>query len=322
MKDIISSLPDQIAHSVKLFSSSDQRHQSLNRVICCGMGGSGISADLLAALYPETPITVNKDYSVPGYFGRGDLAIFISYSGNTEETLNNYRRLARLVGGRVIITSGGALHRRPADLKIRVRSGLPPRGALGYLFTPLPLVLHRFGLIRRDPRPDLLTLASFLACCRHRLFRQARFLAARFRQKLPIIYADSPAFAAVASRWRGQLNENAKILCHTNVIPEMNHNELVGLGRPEKFNRDILIVFLHDPESNPRNSRRIAVMKKIIQHDLRDILEIKPEGRNRLQRMFWTIMLGDFISYHLAVLTGIDPLPVKRIEYLKQELKK
>lgn len=322
MKDIISSLPDQIVQSVKLFPSSVRRHRSFTRVICCGMGGSGISADLLAALYPETPITVNKDYSVPAYAGRGDLAIFISYSGNTEETLNNYRRLARQVGGRVIITSGGALSRRSAELKIRVRTGLPPRGALGYLFTPLPLILRRFGLIHHDPCPDLLALARFLTRRRHQLFRQARFLAARFQHKLPIIYADSPVFAAVASRWRGQLNENAKILCHTNIIPEMNHNELVGLGRPEQFNQDILIVFLHDPESSPRNARRIAVMKKLIRSDLRDIMEIKPEGRNRLQRMFWTIMLGDFISYHLAVLTGVDPLPVKRIEYLKQELKK
>jgi len=320
MKEIIYSLPDQIQRSLTSQPPAAVRRRPLDRVLCCGMGGSGISADILAAFYPKIPIVANKDYSIPQYAGRTDLAIFVSYSGNTEETLNNYRLLAGKAGGRAIITSGGALYKRPADLKIRVPSGLPPRGALGYLFTPLPLVLHRFGLIRQDPRPSLEALARFLILTRDNLSRRARSWAGRFRGKLPLIYADTAAFGVVASRWRCQLNENAKILCHSNVIPEMNHNELVGLGRPKKFNRDILIVFLRDPESSPRNTRRIAVMRELIRGDLRDIIEIEPEGRDRIQRMFWAIMLGDFISYYLAELTGVDPLPVKRIEYLKKQL--
>ncbi len=321
MKGIIYSLPDQIRRSLTSVPAAAIRRRSLDRVVCCGMGGSGISADILAALYPEIPVVANKDYPVPKYAGRNDLAIFISYSGNTEETLNNYRQLARKAGGRVIITSGGALSNRPADLKVRVPSGLPPRGALGYLFTPLPMVLHRFGLIRSDPRPSLAALAGFLTHARDKIRRRARSWAGRFRGKLPLLYADTAAFGVVANRWRCQFNENAKILCHTGILPEMNHNELVGLGRPKRLNRDILIVFLRDPESSPRNARRIAVMKDLIRNDLRDIIEIEPEGRNRIQRMFWTVMLGDFISYYLAELTGVDPLPVKRIEYLKKKLK-
>jgi hypothetical protein len=52
------------------------------------------------------------------------------------------------------------------------------------------------------------------------------------------------------------------------------------------------------------------------------IIEVKPRGANVLQRTFWTIMLGDLVSYHLAVLTDIDPMPVSRIDYLKKQLSK
>jgi glucose/mannose-6-phosphate isomerase len=320
MKEIIYSLPDQILRSLGSVPKIPKPGVRPELVICCGMGGSGISSEILGALYPMIPVISNKDYPVPDYAGRKTLAIFISYSGNTEETLNNYRLLASRCGGRAILTSGGKLFMKPAELKIRVPSGLPPRGALGYLFTPLPIILFRFGLIRNDPEPGLRGLGRFLSRNRADICRKAKTISKRFVGKLPVIYSDTRAFAAVANRWRCQLNENSKVLCHTNVIPEMNHNELVGLGRPKKFNRDTLLVFLHDPETSPRNLRRERIMKEIIRDDLKDTLEIHPEGRNRTERMFWTIMLGDFVSYYLAEMTGVDPLPVKRIEYLKKRL--
>ena len=320
MKEIIFSLPDQIHQALDLVPKTKVPRIKSEMVLCCGMGGSGISSEILGALYPEIPVIPNKDYPVPGYAGRKTLAIFISYSGNTEETLNNYRLLAPCAGCRVILSSGGKLFQKPAELKVKVPAGLPPRGALGYLFTPLPLVLHRFGMIRTDPRPGLLALVRFLTMNRAAICREAKKMAKRFVGKLPVIYSNTRAFAAVANRWRCQLNENSKIICHTNVIPEMNHNEIVGLGRPKKFNKDTLLVFFHDPETSPRNLKREKIMKVIIRDDLKNIIDIDPKGGNRIERMFWTIMLGDFVSFYLAEMTGVDPLPVKRIEYLKKRL--
>jgi glucose/mannose-6-phosphate isomerase len=320
MKEIINSLPDQILRALNSVPAVQRPTRRPGMVIGCGMGGSGISTEILAVLYPAIPIVANKDYRVPVYADRRTLALFVSYSGNTEETLNNYRLLAPKVGVRVIITSGGALSAKTAELKVKIPAGLPPRGALGYLYTPLPIVLHRYGLIRKDPKPGLTNLAKFLMKSRNAISRKASALAGRFVGKLPVIYSDSALYSVVANRWRCQLNENAKTICHTNVIPEMNHNEIVGLGRPKKFNRDTLLVFLHDPETSPRNLRREKIMKEIIRDDLKNIIDIDPAGRNCTERMFWTIMLGDFISFYLAKKTGVDPLPVKRIEYLKKRL--
>jgi len=100
----------------------------------------------------------------------------------------------------------------------------------------------------------------------------------------------------------------------------MNHNEIVGLGQPEALNKKLLIIFLNDPEAHPKNKLRVKIIKEIIHNKISNMVDINPIGNNNYERVFSTIMLGDFISYYLALKTDIDPMPVKRIEYLKKRL--
>ena len=293
-----------------------------SKVMVCGMGGSGISGEILKALYPEVEIISNKDYTIPQYIDQNTLAIVISYSGNTEETLSNYTQLSKRRCGIAIISSGGRLIKKKAHMKVKIPGGLPPRGALGYLFTPLPFMLYKYRLIARDPVEELIGLAAFLKRERKKIDLKAKTLAKKFVNKMPIIYANSSTYFPVARRWQCQLNENAKIIAHINVLPEMNHNEIVGLGRPRVLNKSTLPVFLNDPKAHRRNKARLAIMKRLIKGFFRNSIEIKPYGNSDLKRMFWTIMTGDYISYYLAILTRVDPMPVKRIDYLKKELAK
>jgi glucose/mannose-6-phosphate isomerase len=320
MREIIYSLPNQISAAVGLVPDRSLRKRTYDRVLICGMGGSGISGDILAALYSWIQVISNKDYAVPDFVDRHTLAILVSYSGNTEETLSSYRQLSKRGIDMILLSSGGKLLRKKADHKVRVPSGLPPRGALGYLFTPLPILIHQANLMKSDPRKELLNLAAFLVRNRDAIEHKARRIATRFLDKLIIIYVDSSTFVPVANRWRCQFNENAKVLAHFNVIPEMNHNEIVGLGRPRKFNADTLLVFLSDPAAHARNKLRQRLLKSLIKKEIPDILEVQPQGMNTLQNVFYTIMLGDFISYYLALLLGVDPMPVERIEEFKKKL--
>jgi glucose/mannose-6-phosphate isomerase len=296
------------------------RRGTIEQVIVCGMGGSGISGEILQALYPQCQIMSNKAYSVPAYADNRSLALVISYSGNTEETLSNYAHLRRQNARIVTITSNGKMMRKKSDLTIRVPGGLPPRGALGYLFAPLPCVLYAYHLIAADPRQSLLACASFLIRQRKKIEAQAQKIAAKVVDHLPLIYANSDTFMPVAKRWQCQLNENAKMLAHVNVFPEMNHNEIVGLGRPRQLNKRIVAVFLNDPQAHKRNQARVAIVKQIISDTFADVIDVQPLGRSRLERIFWTIWLGDFVSYYCAVRSNIDPLPVARIDYLKKRL--
>lgn len=322
MREIIYSLPEQVSETVDSVPNMSFGSRKYDNVIVCGMGGSGISGEIAAALYPDVRVNVNKDYTVPGNVDKNTLAILISYSGNTEETLANYQQLSRRRIDMVLISSGGKLLKKKAIHIVKVPQGLPPRGALGYLFSPLPILMHQANLIRGDVRKELLGLADFLIRERNSIETTAQGVASVLVDKLPIIYADSSAFATVANRWRCQLNENSKVLAHINVIPEMTHNEIVGLGRPEKLGIDTYIVFIKDPGAHPRNKIRQRLLKSLIKRELHAVMEFSPQGRNKLQNMFWTIMLGDFISYYLAVHKGIDPVPVVRIEELKRRLAK
>ena len=169
---------------------------------------------------------------MPGFVNKRTLAILISYSGNTEETLYNYEQVKKSKASIAIITSNGLMANKKAVLKIIIPKGLPPRGALGYLYAPLPLILHKYGLINKNPVRELRNLADFLERFYPELAKNAKKISRRLSKKLPIIYANSALFHVVAERWRCQLNENSKCLAHVNVIPEMNHNEVVGFGRP------------------------------------------------------------------------------------------
>ena len=322
MRDIIYNLPGQISEAVTHVPKESFGKKKYSTVLICGMGGSGISGEILSALYPEVMIISNKDYDIPEFADRKMLAILVSYSGNTEETLSNFQQLSRRKIDTVVISSNGKLLRKKALAKIQVPGGLPPRGALGYLFTPLPLIIRRAGLIMVDPREKLASLSRFLIRERDAIEEEAKRMAVKFCDKLPVFYADSASFVPVANRWRCQFNENAKVLAHFNVIPEMNHNEIVGLGRPEYLNKDMTIVFLKDPGAHRRNKLRRRLLKSLVSSEIPEIIDVEPRGSNTLQNMFWTIMLGDFISYYLAIELGVDPMPVVRIEQLKQEMAK
>lgn len=322
MRDIITSMPEQMLTAIQLLPKKVTAKKKYNKIMVCGMGGSGISGEILKVLYPTVEIISNKDYTIPAYIDHNTLAIVISYSGNTEETLSNYAILNKRRSGIVIISSGGRLFKKKANTKVKIPGGLPPRGALGYLFTPLPSILYKYGFIPNDPSDKIIDLANFLKRTRKKIEQKAKVLAKKLVKKMPIIYANSSTYLPVAKRWQSQLNENAKIIAHINVIPEMNHNEIVGLGRPRALNKSILPVFLNDPKAHARNKARLGIMSRLIKGFFRSIVEIKPYGNSDLKRVFWTIMLGDYISYYLAILTNVDPMPVKRIDYLKKELSK
>ncbi len=331
MRKIIYSLPEQITEGINLFNCMwsnvlDKKflRRIFKRILICGMGGSGISGDIVSVLYPELNIIVNKDYQIPNYIDKNTLAILVSYSGNTEETLHNYNILRKKGIVVVVISSNGKLLKKREELKIQIPTGFPPRGALGYLFTPIPLLLYRSNLIKRNPEIELMQLSVFLRKQAKELEKKAKNLVKLFIGRLPIIYANSNATGVIAKRWQCQLNENSKILCHTNIIPEMNHNEIVGIGGPGHLNKDLIAVLINDPDAFVRNKLRVKIIKDIIRKEIKSLklVEIKPYGKNLLEQIFSTIMLGDFLSLYLAINTRIDPLPVKRIDYLKNRLSK
>ena len=333
MMETLSGLPDQCEVALKLGQAAPLPNLpgDLRQVVLAGLGGSAIGGDLVrvvVAQQAQVPFAVCRDYTLPAYVDKQTLVFLTSYSGNTEETLSAYRLAGERGASRVAVTTGGKLAELAGNdgvTVIQVPKGLPPRSAIGYLFLPALVLLERLGVIGHQEGYD--ELLAVLRSHREefdpaspRPRNRAKDLALRLHGKIPIIYGATNTTEVVATRWKGQLNENAKCLAYWNVYPELNHNELVGFEAPPELLRSLFLIQLRDTTDNPRVQARMEIIKKLLADRLGGLAEFSGEGKSLLARLFSLIYLGDFTSVYLALVYGINPKPVQVIDYLKQEL--
>ncbi len=330
----IEELPEQCRAAVQLAHEAPlPGGLTLQQVMVLGMGGSAIGGDLLRALVADrcpVPIQVNREYSVPASVGAGTLVIAASYSGNTEETLQAADEAASRGAFVIAITTGGLLAQRAQAAGwplLRIPGGLQPRAALGYAFLPLVVLCQRLGLIP-DVSADLEESIAVLSAQRQRLGGEvptaqnpAKQLALQLYGKLPLIYGSGGWRGVAAYRWKTQINENAKAPAVWNTFPELNHNETVGWEVPEAVTRQFQVVVLRDQEDPAPIRRRIEVTSQIMAPHVAGISEVWAEGRSPLARLLSLIYPGDFASCYLAYLYGVDPSPVRVIDYLKSQLR-
>lgn len=319
---------EAVAIGMKLQPVTSSRN--IANIVLAGMGGSAIGGDLLrtyASSQLRVPFIVNRHYRLPSFVSRNSLVIVSSYSGNTEETLQAYEQAVQQKARILCIASGGEVAARARDRKdelIVIPGGLQPRAALGYSFFPLLFALERMGFIRVEENEvyETITVLKTLAAEAVDISEENLpfSVAKRLHGKPVIIWSSSDLLEAVGVRWRGQLNENAKHVAYSALFPELNHNEIVGWENPIDILKQFVIVLLKDQDDHMRVIQRMTITKEVIQGVPHDIIEVTPRGESRLARMFSVIHLGDWVSFYLAMLNNVDPTPVERITYLKNEL--
>ncbi len=286
------------------------------KVYICGMGGSGIAADLLKVyLKEELEIISVRDYSLPVEVKKKDLVILSSYSGNTEEAISCYRH-ARRIGCQILIhTSGGKLEDIAKQANIPViylSKGYPPRCALAASFFLLLRVLEELGIVSKkkdevDELINFLNKTDFMAL--------SIGLSEKLVGKIPLIYT-SVNYGSVAFRWKTQFNENAKTQAFANIFPELNHNELESF----KFNKELFhVVILSFDDDISRMKKRMTNTKGALTTNGVSVTELNIKGR-KLNKLFSSVLLGDWVSYLLALRLEVDPYPVEVIERFKRSM--
>ncbi len=295
----------------------------IRNVVIAGLGGSGIGGTIVNELVfgkIKVPITVVKNYQLPEFVNEHTLLITCSYSGNTEETMHaledGINRKAKIV----CVTSGGAMEQlaKKAGLDcVLIPSGMPPRSCIGYSLIQLLYVLFHYRLIDSGFEEGAKASIKLLDKNEFRIQKEAKKIAKKLNKKFPIIYACS-GFEGVAIRFRQQLNENAKVLVSHNMIPEMNHNELVGWTEKGKY----AVVIIRNEMDYERNQMRIAINKEVISKYAKSIIEIKSKGNSFIENTIYLIHITDWASFYLAELRKVDAVEVKVIDYLKGELGK
>lgn len=331
----IYNLPEQCEQALDIATNSTlplEQYTGLTNIVVTGVGGSAIGGDLLRVFVgpsAELPVLVNRSYTLPNFVGPNTLVFVTSFSGNTEETLSAYKQARAQEARIIVITSGGKLKEmadRDSIPVISIPGGISPRAATGYLFIPTVVVLQRLGLIP-DATAEIRDAITQLRIIRETLKPEvpeesnlAKKIALRLKDKIPVIYGSVGTTEVVATRWKGQINENAKAPAYWNVFPEMNHNEVVGFERPATLLKNLEVIILRDKQDHPRVQKRMEISKTIIGPTVSGITEVWSSGGSTLARTLALTYTGDFVSVYLATLYGIDPTPVKMIDLLKGKL--
>lgn len=327
MKELIANFTQQLSEAISIGekASFTVPAKEIRNVIITGLGGSGIGGSIISQVTEKeikVPVQVNKDYFLPGYVNEHTLVIVSSYSGNTEETIQCFEMALKSNAKICCITSGGKVlemaKKNNCDY-VLIPGGNPPRSAIGYSLTQLFFVLHGYKLISDSFKAQMKKSVELLNHEEEHIMSEAYYLAEKLHKKIPVIYS-AANYEGVAVRFREQINENAKMLCWHHVLPEMNHNELVGWTIP---NKKLAVVFFRNEDDYKRIQARMNLTKKIIAKYTPYVFEVFSKGSSQLEKVFYLIHFGDWVSWYLSEIRGdVDATEIKVIDYLKGELAK
>jgi glucose/mannose-6-phosphate isomerase len=326
-------LPDQVdaalASVVRDFDALPDR-DDIDNIVVLGMGASGLAGDLMIAVagqFMAKPIVVCKSYEAPNFVDSRTLCFALSFSGNTEETVEAATQAADAGAQMVVVARGGELARLAETWSapfVGLPDGIPmPRAGLGAMVVPTLLVLEQVGLFpgagewveraidqlgRR--RTELLKDES-----------EARDVARRIGHTMPIFYGGASLGATAALRWKNQVVENAKAPAFWAQVPELTHNDICGWGQHGDVTRQVFTVVLlrHDHE-HPQIVRRFELVRQWIDEAVAGIEEVHAAGDGPLAQLLDLVFFGDVVSLHLAFDAGIDPGPIPILDQIKSAL--
>jgi len=306
-------------------------YSNVDKVVILGMGGSAIGGDLVRTLTiteGKTTVLVHRDYHLPKPVDERTLVIASSYSGDTEETLSAFSQALQTPAKKLAITTGGRLQTLAAENGIPVFTfhyKAEPRAAFGYSFFSLLAFFQKLGLIaiKEQDVDETIRVLEDLSLSLDKgvslKANPAKQLATKLSGRLVIVYGAS-ILSKVAYRWKTQLNECSKVWAFAECFPELNHNAVVGYRYPSWLGQKAFVIMLRSALLHPRILIRYKVTGELLAEAgiTHEVVEAK--GDSPLSQMMSSGLLGDYISYYLALLNGGDPSPVAAIDYLKGRL--
>jgi glucose/mannose-6-phosphate isomerase len=307
-----------------------------DNIVIMGMGGSGIVGDIVQAVGTGSlplPVTVLKYYRTPAFVGPRTLAFAISYSGETEETLEMAHGALDAGATLVTLASGGALAELGQDrgaLHVPCAPGLPStRFALGTLVAPLFVLLFKLRLLPEAHAVAVKAQEQLKRRCAQCVpeidapKNPARELARKIGRTIPLVHGAGGLGAVAAMRWKQSINETAKAPAFWNVYPELDHNEICGWAQHGDVTRQVftLIQLRHGLEHQQLEAR-VRITIDMLQEAFVQVLSFEAQGEGRLAQVLDLIYVGDWVAAYLALDHDVDPGPVDAINELKTALAK
>ena len=333
MLDHLHQFPEQcqLAWKKALKFDLPPEYSSIDKVVILGVGGSAIGGDMVRRLTlaeSKVPVWVHRDYGLPPFVDQNTLVIASSYSGNTEETLSAFTASLKIPAKKLALTTGGKLKQLAEKGGIPVfiiDYQAPPRAAFPHSFVTLVGVFQKLGLLKeqsanlQEALQLLQRLSKDFIETTPLVSNPAKQLAVKLWGRMVVIYG-AEILSEVARRWKTQLNENSKNWAVFELFPELNHNTVVGYELPPEVKERIFVVLLRSALFHPRNQLRYEATAKLLTKAAISYEVVEAEGESTLAQTMSLVLMGDYLSFYMAILNEVDPTPVDSIDFMKEYL--
>lgn len=312
-----------------------ENYKNITNLVMCGMGGSGLGARVIESVYKtelKVPLTRVNDYNLPEFVNENTLVICSSYSGTTEETLENIKQAKERHAKWMAIGAGGALIDEAKEANVPYYQIIPtynpskqPRMAIGYSIVGQLVLLSKCGLINFtevDISAIISEMQGIIDLNKIEITSSqnaAKVLSYELRSKV-IALVSAEHLVGALHVTNNQFNENAKTLTFDFTIPELNHHLMEGLANPKTNPEDLHFIFIDSNLFSPRITKRFEVTKDVVSKNDVHYSSFTAISASKISQAFELIQFGAFVNYYLALLNNINPTPIPWVDYFKEQL--
>ncbi len=295
----------------------------IDDIVFAGMGGSGAIGDIFSSILSKTNIHVNvvKGYDLPQTVDSNTLVVVVSVSGNTNESLSVLDSAYKMKSKIIVFSSGGKMLEYCIKNKIKhiiIPQYHSPRASFtSYLYTMLNVLQSTLEIKKQDIFESIKKMEEL-----NKKINSSNLTddnpslnLAKWINDIPIIYYPY-GLQSAAIRFKNSLQENIKIHAFTEDVIETCHNGIVSWERKST----IQPILIEGQDDHIRTKERWRIVKEFLQQNKIEYKEIMSVKGNIISKIINLIYLLDYSTIYKAVLDGIDPTPVKSIDYIKNRL--
>ena len=321
-----------LGNQLKTDLKTSEEFTSVNyeRILIVGMGGSGIAGDVLKLILNQNTnidVEVSKTYNLSKpQIATRPFCLFISYSGNTEETVSVAKDAINENLEWAVISSGGELLELATKYNkkfVKVPDGLQPRAAFGLMTKAvinfLPNQNKEIFINACEEAGNYLN--NLMGDVSNEVFEISKNIAGQIGTKTAVIYAGSDLTYLAAQRWKTQINENSKSKAFVGFMPEVHHNEILSWEADQEGSKNNFTLILLRGNDHKKIDNRFEFTKELIGSKV-DTIDVRNiSSGNLIKDLFHLVLIGDLVSINLADQLNIDPFNIDVIEILKKKLK-
>lgn len=334
------SLPKQCQHAwedVEKIEISKNDYSQIENIVFTGMGGSGLTARVIESTFSDKlklPFIRVNDYNLPNFVNSKSLVLCSSYSGSTEETLENVKQVVQKKAKWVAITTGGPLLEEAKKYSVPFYKIEPkynpcnqPRMAIGYSIVGQLALAAKLGIIdftKEDINKAIKIMNEVISKNTYNIESSknpAKIIANKLKGKVLILISAGHLVGATHV-FNNQINENAKTFSSDFCIPELNHHLMEGLKNPKNNKENLFIIFVNSKMYSERIQKRFEITKDVVNKNNIQFEEIYLNSQEKLSQVFELIQFGAFINFYLSMIYEQNPAPIPWVDYFKDELSK